>query len=214
MERKMRRRYRSAAWNAGYSLVELLAVIALLGLLLAVTGAAWSNYRRAANSNSSAYMIKMAVHQARILSIYRNVNHFVVLDPENQILRIVEDTSSPIGGYDAGDNVIQIEQWPATVHLALPAEPDPLTDPQTGANLTDAWSLPAPDTSAAWGTTLRGVMTTPQGQIMSAEATPATIGLGVAVFSDNQNITVAVGMDGLAGGVRAWRLREGTWEEL
>jgi len=214
MERETRRRYGLAARQSGYSLVELLAVIALLGLLLAVTGAAWSNYRRAANSNSSAYMIKMAVHQARILSIYRNVNHFVVLDPADQILRVVEDTGSTIGVYDTDDNVIQIEQWPTTVHMTLPAEPDPLTHPLTGANLTDAWSLPSPDTSAAWGTTLLGVMTTPQGRIMSAESTPATLGLGVVVFSDVEDVTVAVGMDGMAGSVRAWRLRDGTWEEL
>ena len=126
-----------------------------------------------------------------------------------------EDSSAPIGSFDAGDKLVSREQWPGSVLMVLPASPSPLADPITTGNVTDAWSVPLPDTGAAWGTDLRGVMTTPQGLIMSAEATPVVIGLGVIVFHDDPSGTVAVGVDGRAGSVRIFRLNfESAWVQL
>ena len=116
--------------------------------------------------------------------------------------------------FEADDPQVSFARWPTSVELKLPTGLA-LTDPLTGANLTSAWSLPNPDSTAAWGATLRGVMTTPEGRILSAEATPATINVGTFVLTDNvDSATMSVGIQGLSGAIRAYRLHGTSWTEL
>ena len=85
------RRHRESA-AAGYSLPELLIVLALAGLAMAGAMAAWQNYARSNRLSQALYVSKMAVHQARLLSVYRNVNHFVVIDPQAGTVAVHEAT--------------------------------------------------------------------------------------------------------------------------
>ena len=80
------RRQRKPA--AGYSLPELLIVLAIAGLAMGGAMAAWQNYARSNRLSQALYASKMAVHQARLLSVYRNVNHFVVIDPAEGTIAI------------------------------------------------------------------------------------------------------------------------------
>jgi len=200
--------------TAGYSLPELLIVLALAGLAMGGAFAAWQNYARNNRLSQALFASKMAVHQARLLSVYRNINHFVVIDPAAGTVAIHEDSGATVTAFENDDPQVSIARWPSNVELALPTGLA-LTDPLSGANLTSAWSLPNPDSTGAWGTNLRGVMTTPDGLILSAEATPATINVGTFVLTDNaESSTMGVGMQGLSGAIRAYSLDGTSWTEL
>ena len=200
----------------GVTLIELLVVLMLLGLAMGASKAAWNNYRQAASVDSAATLVKLALQQARLLSVYRNVNHFVVVDPASRSVAVFEDSSAPNAEFDSGDTLVSQVTWPDNVQMALPAEPTPLTNPLANGNLSSSWELPLPDTSGAWGTRLRGVMTTPRGQILSAAATPLVIGTGTIVLSDSDGVgrTASIGMIGLSGSVHVYRHDGTDWTQL
>ena len=197
-------------------MVELLMVVALMGLALAASAAAWQNYRRSANLTTAAHSTKMAIYRARLLSVFRNVNHFVVLDSDNNTLSIFEDSSIPLGSFDAGDTLVSRSMLPSSAPLGFPAETDTLANPLSGAAMSSAWSLPDPDSTAEWGANLKGLMTAPTGRLMSAEATPQVIGIGAIVFNDSgaEKGAVALGMEGRSGTVRVFRLANSSWVEI
>jgi prepilin-type N-terminal cleavage/methylation domain-containing protein len=199
----------------GYSLVELTITLAIAGLVLATSSFAWSTYLRKTQLSTMAQTTTMVLHRARLQSIFQGVNHFVVLDPNERLLQIYKDTSAPIGSFDAGDTLVSLDQWPASVRMELPTGVV-VSNPIGSGNLSSAWSLPLPDTSGRWGADLRGVMMTPSGRVMSAEATPQIVGLGTIVFKDNseQAGAVSVSIEGRSGVVRAFRLQESAWKQL
>lgn len=57
--------------SRGFTLVELLVVVALLGLLLAVGGAGLDRYRRATALDRSAEVARSAMARARMLAVVR-----------------------------------------------------------------------------------------------------------------------------------------------
>jgi prepilin-type N-terminal cleavage/methylation domain-containing protein len=204
----------STSKQQGFSLVELSVTVALLGILMSVALLDWQGIMRRSNLASSTQVIQASVQRARLLSIFRGLNHFVVLDPDNRTVEIFEDSSAPINSFDNGDIRLEVEQWSGSVAMTLPGEPSPLTDPLGGGTITNAWSLPVPDASARWGSDLRGVMTTPRGRIMSAEATPQVIGLGQIVLNDSIGGAAVVAVDGSAGAVRGFVLVKSSWKQL
>ena len=200
----------------GYTLSELLVVMALIALVLGASAAAWYRYERDVGLSSTARTAKIMIQKARFLSVYRGINHFVVLDPANRTIRIFEDTSAPLASFDSGDTVVYSARWRPTVTLSLPAEPSPLPAPMGGGNLSSAWALPLPDSSAAWGTNLRGVMATPSGAIVSATATPQPIGNGTIVFADARlkSECVGISVEGRSGSVYVFQYRGYSWKQL
>jgi len=100
--------------------------------------------------------------------------------------------------------------------MGLPTAPSPIGNPLGSGNLSAAWALPLPDDSGEWGADLRGVMTTPAGRIMSAEATPQLIGFGFIVFNDpnSRHVAASIGLEGRSGMVKAYRLDGSSWKEL
>ncbi len=204
----------STSNQQGFSLIELSVTVGLLGIVMTVALLDWQGVMRRSNLASSARVIQASVQRARMLSIFRGLNHFVVLDPDNRTVEIFEDSSAPINSFDNGDTRLEVEQWPGSVAMTLPGEPSPLTDPLVGGNITNAWSLPVPDASARWGSDLRGVMTTPRGRVMSGEAAPQVIGLGQIVLNDSTGGTAVVAVDGRAGSVRGFVLVKNSWEQL
>jgi type II secretory pathway pseudopilin PulG len=198
----------------GFSAAEILAVVAMLSLAVLAASAAWNNLRRKTEIDSSARLVKSYVYRARMLSVYRGVNHFVVLDPAQKTISIFRDSSSPVGRFDPGDVRVGSEALPATFSLNLPSTPSPLPNPLGGLPLTDAWSLPLPESGGAWGGSLRGFMTTSSGMILSGETSPQTIVSGVLVFSDRQGVTSSLALRGQMGIVRAFQLLPSGWKEL
>jgi prepilin-type N-terminal cleavage/methylation domain-containing protein len=207
---------RARARTTGYTLSELLVVMAIAGLILTASTAAWYRYQRVVGLSTTGRTVRLVLQKARFLSIYRGVNHFVVLDPADHGIRIFEDTSAPLASFDSGDTVVHSVRWQPTVTLSLPAEPSPLTAPLGSGILASAWALPLPDSSAAWGTNLRGVMTTPSGKILSAAATPQPIGNGTVVFADSRLGAECVGIsvEGRSGSVSVFQFRGNSWEQL
>lgn len=198
----------------GFSAAELLAVVAMLSLAVLAVTAAWNSFRRTAESDSSARLVKNYVYRARMLSVYRGVNHFVVLDPAKKTIAIFRDSSAPQGRFDPGDVRVVEESLPSTFSLNLPPTPSPLPSPLGGLPLTDAWSLPLPESGGAWGGSLRGFMTTASGMIQSGESSPQTIVSGVMVFSDRQGATSSLALRGQMGIARAFQLLPSGWKEL
>lgn len=188
--------------------------MALLGLAAGVAAAAWSAFLRRSETQMAARLFQKFVYQARMLSVYKGVNHFVVLDPSGRTIEIYEDSSSPFKQFDTGDKSLQWEPWPPSVSLAFPPATTSMPNPLGGSDVTDPWSLPVPDTTQAWGTALRGVVTSPTGVINSGEATPAVVGSGVVVFADGTGQTASVGIRGQFGQVRSYRFDGSAWKKL
>jgi len=197
----------------GFSMTELLVTLAILGMSAVLVGSRLASAGQTA-PRTTAHHVKSVLQKARLLSIYKGVHHFVVLDPEARSVRVFEDSSSPIGGFDAGDTLISTNRWPQSVVLALPASPSPLPDPIGAGTLSTAWAMPVPDVS--WGINVLGVMITPTGRILSGQATPQLIGHGAFVFTDlpARKIVVGLSVEGRSGSVRAFRHHDGSWSQL
>ena len=198
----------------GFSLIELLVVIAFMGLALAVAFIAWQNSRGRAEAKAAARLTKVFIHKARMNSIYQGVNHFVVVDSENKRIEIYADTGTTPAVFDNADPRVAATNLSTTVTLSLPSEPTSLSSPLDSTTLSSAWTIPAPDSSARWGSELLGLMTTPTGLLKSAQSTPTTIGAGIIVFTDVQNHTSAVGIRGREGTVRSFEYFNDQWKEL
>lgn len=194
-------------------MTELLVVLAVLGMVAVFVGSRLASAGRT-KPQTTAHLVKAVMQKARLMSIYKGVHHFVVLDPEARSLRVFEDSSTPVESFDAGDELVSTVRWPASVALSLPSSPSPLSDPIGAGNLSSAWSMPLPESS--WGTNVLGVMITPTGRILSGEATPQLIGHGAFVFTDLPSRTTVVGLsvEGRSGFVRAFHFTDGYWSQL
>jgi len=199
---------------AGYSLVELLVVLVFLGITSVIGASVWINTREQTECTQAARIVKSFLLEARMLSVYKVKNHFVVFDPATRILSLYADTATPIGVFTTADTRLRREPLPTRALLALPAAPSPLTSPLDGGTISSAWGIALPDTSGAWGSTLRGVRAVPTGQIQTVEATPQNITAGTIVLSDNQGNAVAVGVRGQMGSIRSFKLVNSAWIEL
>jgi len=199
---------------AGFSIIELLVVLAFLGIATAIGGSVWIKTREQTECTQAARIIKSFLVEARMLSVYKVRNHFVVFDPATRMLSLVADTANPMGVYTTADTRLRREALPTRAMLALPTAPSPLSSPLDGGTIADAWGIALPDTSGAWGTTLRGVRAVPTGQIQTVEATPQNINAGTIVLSDNQGNAVAVGVRGQMGSIRSFKLVNSVWSEL
>ena len=200
--------------EAGFSLVELIAVVAIVGIAAGMSAAAWQTFGRRSEAMQAARVSQKYLYQARMLAVYRGVNYFVVLDPTAKTIGLYQDSSSPFSKFDVGDTKVESEAWPASVSLALPPSVSSMPNPLGGSAISSAWSIALPDSSARWGTTLRGVMATPSGVIKTAESTPQTLSAGSIVFSDNTGQATSVGVRGQFGTVRSYRYDGAAWANL
>jgi type II secretory pathway pseudopilin PulG len=201
----------SARRSAGVSLVELLAVLALAGIVLVTGAVGWQRVQGRTATQSAARLTRALIHQARMNAIYRGVNHYVVVDPVNKRLELYADTGSSPRSFDSADPWVAGTHFDATIELALPASA--IVSPLDATAVVGAWSLPEPDSSARWGSSLKGLMATPTGVIQSVESTPRPIGNGLIVFSDGKENVTAVGIRGRSGTVQAFELFGGEWRE-
>lgn len=163
----------------------------------------------------AARVVQGYLTQARMFAAHRATNHFLVIDPSERSVAIYEDNGSTKGKFDSGDKLVRGESWPSSISLALPLFQSSVPDPLGGStSLTSAWSLPLPDSTARWGSTLTGLMATPTGRIQSAESTPQTISSGAMIFSDNSGQAFAVGVRGQLGNVTSYQMLGSTWKDL
>ena len=199
---------------AGYTLVELLIVIGILGLVTAISASVWIKSREQSECTQAARIVKSFLVEARMLSVYKVRHHFVVFNPASKTLALYADTAAPLGVFTTADTRLRQEALPPRAALSLPAAPSPLTSPLDAGTISDAWGIALPDTSGAWGTDLRGVRAVPTGQIQTVEATPQNINAGTIVLSDNQGNAVALGVRGQMGSIRSFKLVNSAWIEL
>ncbi len=197
----------------GVTLVELLAVLAMLSLVLLAGAVAWRSIRAEAETTSVARLAKSFIIRARMLSVYEGTDHFVVIDPVERTLAIYRDSSAPTQRFDAGDVRVAFEPFPPTSDLALPPGRT-VVDPLRGTQLSHAWDLPRPDATAAWGATRLGIVTSASGRILSGESTPQSIVTGAMVFSEGSGATSAVSLRGQTGSVRSFQLLPSGWKEI
>ena len=205
------RRQRSQRGNA---LIQMLIVLAFIGIVSVIGGTEWINTRKSTECTQAARELKSFLLEARMLSVYKGNDHFVVLNPATRVLSLYSDTASPLGVYTTADTRIRMEQLPKRATLSLPGTPTPLASPLGTGNLASAWDIALPDTSGAWGSTLRGVRATPVGLIETVETTPQTVTAGTIVLSDVDGNAVAVAVRGQMGSVRSFKLVDSVWREL
>ena len=201
--------------SRGASAPELLLVLLFIGLIVTVAVAAWKNTSRAGEAQATARTVAGFLNQTRMFAVYRAMNHFLVIDPDQRSVSIFEDNGTTKGKFDNADTRVRRETWPSSVRLAMPAAFSSLPDPLGGGtSLTSAWSLPLPDSTARWGTTLTGLMVVPNGRIQSAESSPQTISSGAMIFSDNSSQIASVGVRGQFGAVIGYQRINSAWKDL
>ncbi len=191
--------------SGGFSLAELLTVIAIIGIVSTVAAVSWSANRGRMLTANAARTTKALLHQARMSSIHQGVNHFFVFDPSESRIEIFADTGTTVGEFDDSDPRIGGTVLEGAVQLRRPAI-GRVMHPLDRSVLSDSWQMPLPDSSARWGSNLRGLRITPTGVIESAEATPQPIGVGALLLSDPQDNLTAVAIRGREGMVRGYQL--------
>jgi type II secretory pathway pseudopilin PulG len=206
------RRNEQPSGAQGHSLVEVLIVLGLLAITATISSMAWSHYLGRTATMQAARIVRSKLSEARMLAVYRGLNHFVVLDPSRRSVSIHQDSSVPLGEFDEGDPRISTEHWPESVHVAFPPSVLTLRNPLDGSTLRDAWSIPAAQ-GPGWQGALHGVLATPAGAIASAALEPAVIHAGVIVFTNDVGQTVSLGIRGQFGNVQWFRLAGSTWRE-
>lgn len=199
---------------AGFSLIEVMATVALLGLLAMLVLHGVSSRATRLAAAEAARTFKYAVQRARMDAIYTGVNKFVVIDTANRSIEIFADLGTTNGQFDAADPRVFSEHWGEGTQLAFPAGTTSITDPLGGSDFTSAWSMPAPDSSAAWGTNRIGFTLTPRGIVESATSTPTTINAGSVVFSNRHDRVSAVILRGRLGTVDSFEMLNGNWRRL
>jgi prepilin-type N-terminal cleavage/methylation domain-containing protein len=182
----------------GFSLVELLTVVAILGVAALLSMAAWRAYYGRADVKNAARVFSASIQLARSMAVSRGITHFVVIDPARSTVQIYADTSVPLNSFDAGDPLIATQLLPSSVSMTIPPSTS-LPNPLGGGAISSAWAMPLPDPTARWGSSVKGFLVTSTGLIESAEASPQVIESGVVVFSDAGGATAAVAVRGQFG---------------
>jgi type IV pilus assembly protein PilA len=136
--------------QAGFSLAELIMVIAVIGILAIMTVPAYLRYRQAAVLKAGAQQVATMINQARELAIKQNDSVCVKLPSASQMVYALGSCvgSSWVGaGTDATGNMNLPTGTTMTasanpifnyVGSALPAATYTLTNTQTGATLSVA----------------------------------------------------------------------------
>jgi len=201
----------SGARSRGFTFTEVLVVLVLMGLTATVTGAAWERAMTRAATMQAARLVQQALLEARMLAVYRGLNHFVVVDPAARAVELWEDSGAPFGELDDHDRRLALTPWPAAVDLALPRGTGSMPNPLGGVEVTRAWFLPRAQ-GVRWNGAIEGVLATPEGALASVADTPAVIASGAMVFSNGRGETVSIGLRGQLGTVRWFRWSAGEWK--
>lgn len=79
----------------GFSLVELLGAIAIIGVLAVVAVPVFANFLQAQQARGASRELATLLHQARELAIARNTNYTVQIDTNGNQLRFVDGLGTP-----------------------------------------------------------------------------------------------------------------------
>ncbi|WP_017326410.1 GspH/FimT family pseudopilin [Synechococcus sp. PCC 7336] len=90
----------------GFTILELLAVLALIGIVTAVSAAGWYRTRQNLEANSLAKQLQGALQAARFEAMKRNRPVSFVLEGTEFITRAKDDTTSTTCGNEAGDTIL------------------------------------------------------------------------------------------------------------
>jgi hypothetical protein len=195
-------------------MTELLVVVTFMGLTALIAADSYSRRASRLQAAEAARTLKTVVHRARMDAIYTGLNQYVVVSPDDHRIQIREDSGSTSGEFDSDDPVIFSEHWSAGAEIRFPEGESSMSHPTGGTAASDPWSMPTPDSSAAWGTDLIGFTMTPRGLVESAEATPTTINSGVAYFTNQKSLVSAVVIRGRMGTVDSYELVDGAWRKM
>jgi prepilin-type N-terminal cleavage/methylation domain-containing protein len=204
-------RRRAPARSGGFTFTEVLVVLVLMGLTATVTGAAWERAMSRAATMQAARLVQQSLLEARMLAVYRGLNHFVVVNPEARSVELWEDCGTPFGALDPQDRRVAASNWPEAVDLALPEGAPSLPHPLGGPDVTRAWFLPRAQ-DEGWTGSPESLLATPQGALASVADPPVVVPSGAIVFSNGRGETVSLGLRGQFGSVRWFRWTDGAWK--
>ena len=140
----------------GFTMVEMIVVVAIIALLSAVAGPPIANYIRTYKIRGATTQVASSISAARLKAITKNVNlgvTFAVISPTQYRVVVDDDLAPQATGYTHW-RTIGAENW--TTVLGLAAQTGPIeTLPaavqfDSPANCTNA-PAPAPDAPDTWG---------------------------------------------------------------
>ena len=88
----------------GFTLLELLAAIAVIGIVSIVATPLFATFLRAMETRGASQELATLLQQARELAISRNINYTVEIDVNGNRLRFVDGSGTPWTGPGTGEN--------------------------------------------------------------------------------------------------------------
>ncbi|MEM7246048.1 MAG: type II secretion system protein [Acidobacteriota bacterium] len=193
----------------GFTLLEMISVVALAGLVLGISLVNWPHLRARAESHQAASLTRTALRQARSLAVHLGYRHWVVLEPAQRQLRVFADADHD-GELDLdADRVVERIPWPPGVRLALPAGTTQLGHPTL--NMTLVHGVTEPGGIAVLDDTEHHVlMARPDGAGRSPDDRRGLRGT-VLVYSSSGGTVNAVVLRTEGGEISTFRLTEDGW---
>lgn len=106
--------------NSGFSLIEALIVISIMGILVGLTRSGMTNWLPDYHLNSSVIDLKSTLQKARLESVKSNADVFLQFDKNTHVCRVFLDNTTDAanrGFLDAADTRIDNLSMPSGVEM-------------------------------------------------------------------------------------------------
>ncbi|MBK9576648.1 MAG: prepilin-type N-terminal cleavage/methylation domain-containing protein [Fibrobacterota bacterium] len=115
----------------GFTLIEMLIVLAIVGILTTMTAMGWTKVMNRISGKGAAYQVRDALTSARMDALTRKRHSGVRLDPSGLRFQLFVDSSGTgaNGRYDSGETILHpwetLPSQPSFASISSSVSPDP-----------------------------------------------------------------------------------------